>query len=524
MPQPTCPTRCSENLVTISDVGSIIMIEKYCDILVIGNDLPGLITAAFLARRGLSVHLLDTDPAADLERLPEAACLPNIHSKLVRSILGRLNVPEMAIQALATQDATLQVIFPRHRLDILPTPADFYQELDREFGRLLGDLKSFYDEQARVRHQTDVNELFQQLLPWTWKERRLLKKFIKVHDLDRKSTDYAEIRKKDSRLDAFFKAQMLLAYGCEIQTPFAFQAAELFQPGEGEVFGVHAGTRDIKKILIERILQHGGVMRKGVQLKSLLFRSGIFEGAEFDNPQGTILAKYVLWNDTPTKLPTMLPRKWRFIKLRKRCEELKPDSHWASVRFTVDARYVPEPMKANVLDILNPEASFTGGNLLYLQVFREKNAPITKIDAHFLIKPETLDADEADFESIFETIKLRLLSIMPFAASSLKQVFPIKPETQPADTLFPLHENDLTVFRHAAKNSPVYPKNVRSFYDLFRLHYRTVAPNFFLTHSTVFSGLGLEAKLMLGLKVTDLIWQEAEKSKRRAMKSERRIA
>ena len=37
------------------------MLEKYCDILVVGTELPGLVSAAFLARRGLSVQILDTN-------------------------------------------------------------------------------------------------------------------------------------------------------------------------------------------------------------------------------------------------------------------------------------------------------------------------------------------------------------------------------------------------------------------------------------------------------------------------------
>ena len=37
------------------------MSEKFCDILILGCELPGLITGAFLAKRGLSVIVLNTD-------------------------------------------------------------------------------------------------------------------------------------------------------------------------------------------------------------------------------------------------------------------------------------------------------------------------------------------------------------------------------------------------------------------------------------------------------------------------------
>ncbi len=78
------------------------MLERYCDALIIGTDISGLITAAFLARRGLTVQVLDLDPYAGNEREPDPFCVAHLHSKLLRSILGRLNVPENDIQFLST--------------------------------------------------------------------------------------------------------------------------------------------------------------------------------------------------------------------------------------------------------------------------------------------------------------------------------------------------------------------------------------------------------------------------------------
>ena len=97
-------------------------------------------------------------------------------------------------------------------------------------------------------------------------------------------------------------------------------------------------------------------------------------------------------------------------------------------------------------------------------------------------------------------------------------------EEEPEGTLFPLRDNDFEIFRETAREHPVYSLQPKSFTDLFPLSFKTAAPNLFVTAPEILGSLGYEGKYMLGLKVTDLIWQDVEKEKRRAMKLERRIA
>ncbi|MBU0506917.1 hypothetical protein KJ708_13090, partial [bacterium] len=130
------------------------MLEKYCDILIIGDHLPGLVTAAFLARRGLSVQVIDTDLFSKHPKKPDPVCLTNIHSNLLRSILGRLNVPEVTIQSVLNQDATLQYVYPKSRIDIFHNPMDYFDEVEREFKDNFKEIKRFYEKQSKLRHRT----------------------------------------------------------------------------------------------------------------------------------------------------------------------------------------------------------------------------------------------------------------------------------------------------------------------------------------------------------------------------------
>lgn len=500
------------------------MLEKYCDILVIGNELPGLVTAAFLARRGLTVQVIDFDLYADHPKTPDPVCLTNIHSKLLRSILGRLNVPEVTIQNFIKQDASLQVIFPEHRVDVLNNPLTYFEEIEREFPEHYLEIKAFYENQARLRHKTDINELFQQLLPNSWKEKRLFKKFIQEQLLNEKSADYRALMKKDACLNYYLKTQFLLAYQNIIDDPFAYQVSELFNPGDGEIFGVHAGIGDLKKMLCERIRQYDGVTRNKVQINSLLFRNGVFEGVELDDNQNTVLSKYIIWNAGLGKLAKLLPNKWRFRGLRKKSQNFSPEFHWFSIKYHIDKNFIPEPMKSNVVLISDFNKELSGDNLLYLQVDDEKIDTQSNIWVHFLLPESALKENDDFFEPYFSSIREKLLKILPFADKVLKQVFPLKPVHETSDTLFPLNENDFEIFKSAAEKNGVPLQKKDRFIDLFEFHFKTPAPNFYISNPQIFSAFGLESKLILGLKITDLIWQEVEKVKKRAMKSERRIA
>ena len=232
----------------------------------------------------------------------------------------------------------------------------------------------------------------------------------------------------------------------------------------------------------------------------------------------------MIWNDDLNKLKDLLPRKWRFRQLRKQCAPRHDPFYWFTTRFTVPTVYLPNPMRNNVIMINNPEKELIGDNFLYLQLNNNPVESETQIHVNFLLPQSALSEDEEFFDSYFEAIKQSIIKLMPFSDNDIQFDFPTKSKDMPTDTLFPLTENDFEIFRHAAAQNSVSHQVDKHFINLFKLDYRTPAPNFYLSHPDIFTAFGLDAKLMLGLKITDNIWSEVEKVKKRAMKTERRIA
>lgn len=495
------------------------MLEHYCDALIIGTDLSGLITGAFLARRGLTVHVIDLDQ--DLEDQPDPFCVGHLHSKLLRSIMGRLNVPDIEIQEITPHDSPLQIIFPKKRIDVSANPVLFYEELEREFPKEFEDLKKFYENLAQIKHEIDENELYTLLLPEGFRQKRQFQKFIKEKSLNQRWEDLG--LQLNPSLKSFFMSQLKLLIYNHNKNPFAFQVAELLNPGEGEVLSIKGGHNDLKKIFLERIEHHEGAVRSECIIDELLYRNGIFEGVKLHGNAGSVLARYLVWNTEISKLADYLPSGFRFRKIRKQISKIKPSHHWYTCQFSIPKKFIPSPMKENLLCIRGESYKLEEGNYLYLQVHQE-DAINAKLSVSYLCDTTWLEKDFQDFDRIHQSILDYLKSLFPFSGSHCQLVFPLQERDENLETLFPLKDNPFETFKKNARSHPICSNEAKSFSDLFPISHRTPAPNLFLSAPEILSSLGYEGKYMLGLKVTDLIWDDVEKEKKRAMKSEKRIA
>ncbi|MDO8518669.1 MAG: hypothetical protein Q7T11_00720 [Deltaproteobacteria bacterium] len=499
------------------------MLERYCDALIIGTDISGLITASFLARRGLSVHVLDPEPFTGNLKEPDPFCVAHLHSKLLRSILGRLNIPETDIQGLSAADSPLQIIFQKKRIDISANPVTFYEELEREFPDQHEKLKLFYENLAYIKHQMEAQQLYSLLLPSTFREKRQLMKFVRSHGLDRRLDSLGLPTEENPDLKSFITAQLNLITHSHVDSPFAFQVAELLNPSEGEILSVQGGHQYLKKLFIERIIHHEGAYRPEAKIEKLLFRNGSFEGAELAGFEGNILARYIIWNTQLKRLVDYLPKMLRFYWLKKSIRNLKPAAHWFSSHFELPSALNPPPMRDNFIVIDDVKKELSGTNFLYVQV-KDREKEMARFSVSYLLGPEALEAGEEFFAPIQEALRAKLAYLLPFSEEKLAHRFPLPPQKQEEGTLFPLKENDFEILKQTARSHPIYRLKASSFTHLFPVGYKTAAANFFLTSPEILGSLGYEGKFMLGLKVTDLIWKDVEKGKKRAMKQERRIA
>jgi phytoene dehydrogenase-like protein len=114
--------------------------QRLYDVCIVGSQLGGVVAGALLARRGLRVlHVAHDDPGFHYVDhgyvLPFGpAVLPNPrHLPAAEAVLSELGLATDLSRALAPSDPDLQILLPRHRVDVSRDPASLRAELKREW-------------------------------------------------------------------------------------------------------------------------------------------------------------------------------------------------------------------------------------------------------------------------------------------------------------------------------------------------------------------------------------------------------
>ena len=102
------------------------MSEKFSDIMIVGTDLAGLIAGAFLAKRGLTVTVVNFDRDVSLEKKNiQPNLITHLESRLFKSILGRLSILDHELNIIRKLEVPYQVVMPKHRIDVYRFANDF---------------------------------------------------------------------------------------------------------------------------------------------------------------------------------------------------------------------------------------------------------------------------------------------------------------------------------------------------------------------------------------------------------------
>jgi phytoene dehydrogenase-like protein len=123
--------------------------QRLYDVCVVGSQLGGVVAGALLARRGFRVlHVAHDDPGFhyvdhgyQLPFGPAVVPTPR-HSPSAEAVLAELGLATDLGRALAPTDPDLQLLLPRHRVDVSRDPARLRAELRREWPKEVDALET----------------------------------------------------------------------------------------------------------------------------------------------------------------------------------------------------------------------------------------------------------------------------------------------------------------------------------------------------------------------------------------------
>ncbi|HSA59903.1 MAG TPA: hypothetical protein VLJ37_09500 [bacterium] len=472
---------------------------NFCDLLVLGSDLSGVMAATLLAKRGMNVLVLDDEN--DTEPVPNL--LTGLGSRSLKSLLGKLMIPDTKLQILHENKVACQVVLPKHRLDLHRSRPLFLKEIEREFPEereLVEELLSEIDG-LRENHLDEMLSFFPVVGP---KEK---KRFIRwVQSLPGEKA-LAIWKSLSPDLQCVFKSQIRLLSRSPLIDPPLFQLMLFLPPESGSSYSIRGGAREVKKLFFDKLDYFGGMVHPlGDDPFSFATKRGEIKSVQLPRYSFPTKCRFVLGNMNIQSLYRTLPTPLLSFLLgreQRKVSDLKPMERRGLVQYEVPREILPGPMKENLVLIPEADAPFEGANCLELNI--QPISKSTSPDADTLLTVTYILSEKTaeTFEALHARIDQHLRKLIPFAGARLRRVFPAVQvaaeavgETAP---LFPPQDETAVLERIVQKRVSYEPS---FFFPTITSPYK----NLFVLGPNVLDWLGLEGKMLGALRAVEMIW------------------
>ncbi len=244
--------------------------SEHFDVAIVGMELPGIIAAALLAKRGRRVLILDHGDCASsytrhgvvLPRVPSLAALPSSAPHMQR-IHDELNLAQ-AVQALThSPDPSFQTILNKHRCDLRSASQSLQHEVRAEFPELGDEAQAWANRVVAIDQRIcAMLEAMPDIPPSSWMERWQTREMAATCDELLESVDTSELF---AHIPAEHPLRALLT------APLAF-LGNLWAPAPSTLHAVRALAGFIRGC--------DGVLEDAAQLRDLMLREAIGHGVQ----------------------------------------------------------------------------------------------------------------------------------------------------------------------------------------------------------------------------------------------------
>ncbi len=484
---------------------------NFCDVLIWGSDLSGIIAGTLLAKRGLNVLVLDDE--AEFIRTPNL--LTGLGSRAFKSLLSKLMIPESKLQSIQENDTSYQILLPKNRVDISVHRPLLMKEMNREFPEHQSLIEELFQEVDRLR-EAHLDEI-SSYLPFVGglhdKEKNAFIKWFKEFP-DEKLRDIWNRLPHEIKFFIESRIFFLTAVPLMEMNPPVLQLLYFLPPEVGSTYSIKngGGERELKKVFFERLDYFGGMIHP---LKNdtihFIHKGQELRGLQLGRFSFPTRCRYVIGNlsikslykDLPTPLLSLLNR------TKKKVGELTPRGIRRVIQYHTEKAFLPEPLKENSVYVSDLQKPLEGVNYLEMN-----QTPLAKPKSDEIFDTlltvslfQTLSEynEEAPppalSEETLQCIDAKLEKLFPFIKGHIKRVFPA-PLVSSTDTpeLFP----------PSADETPeevqwVYPSSI--FFPTVSSPFK----NMFVAGPNILDWLGMDGKILTATRVVELIWEAEQK-------------
>ena len=366
--------------------------QRVYDVCIVGSQLGGVVAGALLARRGMRVlHVAHDDPGFHyLDHgytlpfgpavIPSPRQLPS-----AEAVLSELGLATDVGRALVASHTDLQLLLPRHRVD-----------LARDAGVLRGELKREWPDAAEALEAgfTELGTLFDfaafflraapPLPPDGFGERRAVKKALKLAasapGAPRRAVD--EARPFDGLGDHELVKSLLVAHRFLTYRDGPPSPLSLVRLLGGAFRGTHrlpGGLGTLRELVRRRIAESRGELRGGPGEPALatgfeLDRGRVNAVRLADSPDAHVARAFVVATDAERFL-ALLPPDVREAKQVAALRAVRPARQLLALNLVVKERALPPALGENVLALRDAAGGEGVDNAVFLQVLPARREP-----------------------------------------------------------------------------------------------------------------------------------------------------
>jgi len=478
------------------------------DALVLGGQLGGALAAAVLAKRGYRVLLVEHDGMGpgyehDGFLLPYAPFVaPGLKAMpAVEEAFTELALTTPLQRALKPLTPALQLVLPRHRIDLHADPARTLAELRRELGdegpqvaTTLSGLGA-YHEQSDAFFKEPV-ELPPDGFLQKWKLGGIIKRYPGL------SAPLPQLGSE--RLGPLIQKLLpFLTYQSAAQTELARGrplAHALTSPGR-----FPGGREGLRELLLKRLTELGGVVMgrdggDGFVAESLAFEGNTLVGVKLLQSDNVYRASCVVTATDAGAMRRLIEDKKRHRKLLEQLDQSTTRQFLFTVNWVVPTDALPRGMGEQLLVQLDDEL---GAMLVQVHPARRtakgEDESLRVVCAGAFVPSNVRELGEAHLKTLSEKLNGHLDALMPFARQ--QAVLTSAPYLDAGGV------RGSRLLPH-----PLFDVDAEQRLGVEGLKQRTAIKNLFLANREVLPGLGLEGEFLAGLRVARLVQEALPKS------------
>jgi len=403
------------------------MSDSYYDIIVVGTELTGLISAAMLAKKGYRVLVVGHGNRANAYDFEGHSFIrrPWLFqgfetSESIKKVFVELALSLEMHNRPKPFDPFFQVVLPDHRLDVVAKDSLAQREFEREFPEDLKEIDAFFKTIATCDQRLAEALATPQVLPPDgFLEQRTYKKLVNgLVGPHGQTVDPLASFPARHPFRNFILAPVLMSTACDIPPYAPLQMIRTTAHLRSGLFDIPGGIDGLKRVFIDKVKSNCGDYREKITVDHFVMKRGKLREIVLKNRREVIGCQAIVCNMDVKQFFQLIPQEDQKQRYHLKVLELQPSHLLYTINFALRPGTLPVGMGQHVFVVGDNQKPLEDDNLLLISVnpngppTHESGADVVSVTARLntrVVRP-TLD----NISDHNERIIARVCDTIPF--------------------------------------------------------------------------------------------------------------